>query len=58
MLSSTGLPKPGIKPSSPALQADSLPSEPPGIVGTQKKKKKKSLNEVIVSLVQFLSHYV
>ena len=57
MLSSTGLPKPGIKPSSPALQADSLPSEPPGIVGTQKKKKK-SLNEVIVSLVQFLSHYV
>ena len=24
------LPKPGIKPRSPALQADSLPSEPPG----------------------------
>ena len=24
------LPKPGIKPGSPALQADSLPSEPPG----------------------------
>ena len=24
------LPNPGIKPSSPALQADSLPSEPPG----------------------------
>ena len=24
------LPNPGIKPSSPALQADSLPAEPPG----------------------------
>jgi len=24
------LPDPGIEPSSPALQADSLPSEPPG----------------------------
>ena len=58
MLSSRGLPNPGIEPSSPALQADSLPSEPPGIVGTQNKNKKKSLNEVIVSLVQFLSHYV
>ena len=27
---SGGLPKPGIKPRSPALEADSLPSEPPG----------------------------
>ena len=25
-----GLPDPGIEPGSPALQADSLPSEPPG----------------------------
>ena len=25
-----GLPDPGIEPTSPALQADSLPSEPPG----------------------------
>ena len=25
-----GLPNPGIEPRSPALQADSLPSEPPG----------------------------
>ena len=25
-----GLPDPGIKPGSPALQADSLPSKPPG----------------------------
>ena len=41
MLSSRGLPNPGIEPSSPALQADSLPSEPPGIVGTQNKNKKK-----------------
>ena len=28
--SSGGLPNPGIEPKSPALQADSLPSEPPG----------------------------
>ena len=27
------LPNPGIKPRSPALQADALPSEPPGICG-------------------------
>ena len=26
------LPNPGIKPRSPALQADSLPSEPPGML--------------------------
>ena len=33
------LPNPGIKPRSPALQADSLPSEPPGkpLVGCQNK---------------------
>ena len=30
---SRDLPKPGIKPRSPALQADSLPSEPPGKPG-------------------------
>ena len=30
MLSSRDLPNPGIKPRSPALQAGSLPSEPPG----------------------------
>ena len=29
-LSSGDLPNPGINPGSPALQADSLPSEPPG----------------------------
>ena len=29
------LPDPGIKPGSPALQADSLPSEPPGKQGSQ-----------------------
>ena len=28
---SRDLPDPGIEPGSPALQADSLPSEPPGI---------------------------
>ena len=30
MSSSRDLPNPGIKPRSPALQEDSLPSEPPG----------------------------
>ena len=30
---SGGLPDPGIEPSSPVLQADSLPSEPPGKPG-------------------------
>ena len=30
MLSAGDLPSAGIKPRSPALQADSLPSEPPG----------------------------
>ena len=29
------LPDPGIKPGSPALQADSLSSEPPGIQGKE-----------------------
>ena len=31
--SSGDLPNPGIKPRSPALQADALPSEPPGKPG-------------------------
>ena len=30
------LPNPGIKPGSPALQADALPSEPPGKSGSGK----------------------
>ena len=30
------LPDPGIKPGSPALQAESLPSEPPGKVGGER----------------------
>ena len=30
LLSPRDLPNPGVKPRSPALQADSLPSEPPG----------------------------
>ena len=44
------LPDPGIKPGSPALQADSLPSEPPGkpIIQDRKDyigcKERKSLN--------------
>ena len=37
------LPNPGIQPGSPALQADSLPSEPPGKpkMGGEKIKEKK-----------------
>ena len=43
------LPDPGIEPGSPALQADSLPSEPPGKphVGIHLKKKKKKLLYVL-----------
>ena len=42
------LPNPGIEPRSPALQADSLPDEPPGkptiiVILYKKKKKKKRL---------------
>ena len=46
---STGdLPNPGIKPGSPTLQADSLPSEPPGKlhknkVGGDKQKEKEQI---------------
>jgi len=35
------LPDPGIKPRSPALQADSLPTEPPGKSNTSTRKKHK-----------------
>ena len=35
------LPNPGIKPRSPALQADALPSEPPGKSSWTMAKKKK-----------------
>ena len=41
-LSSGDLPDPAIKPGSPALQTDSLLSEPPGSSQQQKKKKKKN----------------
>ena len=40
------LPDPGIKPGSPTLQADALPSEPPGkplMMGLVTLKKKKTL---------------
>ena len=44
------LPDPGIKPGSPALQADALPSEPPGKqiylkMGTIKDRNSKDLTE-------------
>ena len=40
------LPDPGIKPGSPALQADALPSEPPGKPNVYLKVKVKSLSHV------------
>ena len=39
------LPNPGIKPRSPALQADSLPAEPPG-----KLKEKKETKRLVLHL--------
>ena len=41
------LPKPGIKPGSPTLQADSLPSDPPGklSMGERALSKKKEEEE-------------
>ena len=48
--SSGNLPDPGIKPGSPALQADALPSEPPGkMLGkTEGKKEKRVAKHVCV----------
>ena len=45
------LPDPGVKPGSPTLQADSLPSEPQGepkMVGRQAEKKTTDLSRVHV----------
>ena len=44
------LPDPGIEPGSPALQADSLPSEPPGkhIIGHAPKKTLKNFKKKFV----------
>ena len=39
--SSGDLPNPGIEPKSPTLQADSLPSEPPGKLNNKGKERKK-----------------
>ena len=35
---------PGIEPRSPALRADALPSEPPGLISNQLRTTAKSLN--------------
>ena len=47
------LPDPGIEPMSPALQADALPSEPPGkpkyILSTQNKTSRKLKYETIIT---------
>ena len=39
------LPDPGIEPRSPALQADALPSEPPGLLRKIEGKREKSVAE-------------
>ena len=44
------LPDPGIKPGSPALQADSLPSEPPG--------KSRSIRTHMQKLLKYKWHYL
>ena len=41
---SEDLPKPGIKPTSPALQADALTSEPPGKLGRAINIKSEKVN--------------
>ena len=45
------LPDPGIKPRSSALQADSLPSEPPGKVGGKNQGEARELNKDLESKV-------
>ena len=53
-----GLPNPGIKPGSPALQADSLLTEPPGKLIYLKKEKKvnvlKTLHVLNTNLANFI----
>ena len=44
------LPHPGIQPRSPALQADALPSEPPGKPKPSYKQAKKKKNHMIISI--------
>ena len=41
------LPDPGIEPRSPALQADSLPSEPPGKPVLDKKSLEENLSVIL-----------
>ena len=54
------LPNPGIKPGSPALQADALPSEPPGIIGHYKILKivLYTIQLVLVSYLFYLEWFV
>ena len=60
------LPDPGIEPGSPALQADSLPSEPPGkpptvwtiIFKKKKGKKTKEIQKLLLQLCQQLENLV
>ena len=49
-----GLPDPGIEPRSPTLQADTLPSEPPGKPKSQLKRIY-FLTDIFLSMISFLS---
>ena len=52
------LPDPGIEPGSPSLQADSLPSEPPGkhIIGHSPKKTLKKFKKRFVYGLRYLDY--
>ena len=47
------LPDPGIEPRSPALQADALPSEPPGKLPTIKPTSKTEDSQVLARKTKF-----
>ena len=47
------LPDPGIKPRSPALQADALTSEPPGKPVESQKKKEKSRKNIYFCFIDY-----
>ena len=51
------LPDPGIKPRSPALQADALPSEPPGKPGASKQTHKSNGDNYEENTMTSVGHF-